>query len=90
MTERTIGIGSTTAHAVGAMLKWIFVINLNLVVGCLWLRAGSAASPAATQRRIDVVDALRCVRGLGGTMFARTGGYASRRDPSFAAVRFGA
>jgi EmrB/QacA subfamily drug resistance transporter len=52
--------------------RWIFVINLPLVAACLWLimRAVPAASPAATHRRVDIVGALSCVLGLGGTVFA--------------------
>jgi EmrB/QacA subfamily drug resistance transporter len=52
--------------------RWIFVINLPLVVVCLWLikRAVPATNPAATHRQVDVIGALLCVLGLGGTVFA--------------------
>ena len=52
--------------------RWIFVINLPLVVACLWLimRAVPRATPSATHRRVDVIGALLCVLGLGGTVFA--------------------
>jgi EmrB/QacA subfamily drug resistance transporter len=57
--------------AVGSW-RWIFVINLPLVVGCLWLimKAVPKANPTATHRRVDVVGALLGVLGLGGTVFA--------------------
>jgi MFS family permease len=52
--------------------RWIFVINLPLVVACLWLimRAVPAAKPTAAHRQVDVIGALLCVLGLGGTVFA--------------------
>jgi EmrB/QacA subfamily drug resistance transporter len=52
--------------------RWIFVINVPLVVVCLWLirRAVPATSPANTKRRVDVVGAMLCVLGLGGAVFA--------------------
>ena len=55
-----------------ASWRWIFVINLPLVVACLWLilRAVPSASPTNTGRRVDVVGAALCVLGLGGTVFA--------------------
>ena len=55
-----------------ASWRWIFVINLPLVVACLWLirRAVPAAPPSAAHRRVDVVGALLGVLGLGGTVFA--------------------
>jgi EmrB/QacA subfamily drug resistance transporter len=55
-----------------ASWRWIFVINLPLVVGCLWLiaRAVPQASPATTRRKVDVMGAVLCVLGLGGAVFA--------------------
>ncbi len=55
-----------------ASWRWIFVINLPLVVGCLWLilRAVPATKPADTRRRVDVAGAVLCVLGLGGAVFA--------------------
>ena len=52
--------------------RWIFVINLPLVVGCLWLimRAVPAMAPSEAHRRVDLIGALLCVLGLGGTVFA--------------------
>jgi EmrB/QacA subfamily drug resistance transporter len=52
--------------------RWIFVINLPLVGVCLWLimRAVPAAAPSKTHRKVDVIGALLCVLGLGGTVFA--------------------
>jgi EmrB/QacA subfamily drug resistance transporter len=57
--------------AVGSW-RWIFVINLPLVVACLWLirRAVPATKPTAKQRQVDVIGAALCVLGLGGTVFA--------------------
>ena len=55
-----------------ASWRWIFVINLPLVAGCLWLilKAVPAAKPTAERRRVDVVGAVLCVLGLGGAVFA--------------------
>jgi EmrB/QacA subfamily drug resistance transporter len=55
-----------------ASWRWIFVINLPLVIACLWLirRAVPAIRPGTEARRVDVVGALLCVLGLGGTVFA--------------------
>jgi EmrB/QacA subfamily drug resistance transporter len=57
--------------AVGSW-RWIFVINLPLVVVCLWLilRAVPATNPTETHRRVDFIGAALCVLGLGGTVFA--------------------
>jgi EmrB/QacA subfamily drug resistance transporter len=55
-----------------ASWRWIFVINLPLVIACLWLirRAVPAAAPTGPRRSIDIIGALLCVLGLGGTVFA--------------------
>ena len=55
-----------------ASWRWIFVINLPLVVVCLWLiqRAVPPTSPTNTRRRVDLIGALLCVLGLGGAVFA--------------------
>jgi EmrB/QacA subfamily drug resistance transporter len=55
-----------------ASWRWIFVINLPLVVACLWLilRAVPATSPTDARRSVDVVGALLGVLGLGGAVFA--------------------
>ena len=55
-----------------ASWRWIFVINLPLVVACLWLilKAVPATRPANKGRRVDLVGAVLCVLGLGGTVFA--------------------
>jgi EmrB/QacA subfamily drug resistance transporter len=52
--------------------RWIFVINVPLVGVCLWLimRVVPSANPGATRRRVDVVGAVLCILGLGGTVFA--------------------
>ena len=55
-----------------ASWRWIFVINLPLVVACVWLilRAVPATARPKTRRRVDVVGAALGVLGLGGTVFA--------------------
>jgi EmrB/QacA subfamily drug resistance transporter len=55
-----------------ASWRWIFVINLPLVITCLWLirRAVPATVPTGPRRRVDVIGALLCVLGLGGVVFA--------------------
>jgi EmrB/QacA subfamily drug resistance transporter len=85
--ERGPAIGTwtawgTIAGAIGPLVaglilnvaswRWIFVINLPLVLTCLWLirRAVPATSPAAAGRRVDVVGAVLGVLGLGGAVFA--------------------
>ena len=52
--------------------RWIFVINLPLVIVCLWLilRAVPASSSTGKGRRVDLVGAALCVLGLGGAVFA--------------------
>lgn len=52
--------------------RWIFVINLPLVLGCLWLifKAVPAPSPTEAHRRVDVIGAVLGVLGLGGVVFA--------------------
>src|SRR5258708_33008122 len=56
----------------GASWRWIFVINVPLVLVCLWLiRKSVPASPPATARRkVDVVGARPGVPGLGGSVVA--------------------
>jgi EmrB/QacA subfamily drug resistance transporter len=55
-----------------ASWRWIFVINLPLVVVCLWLilRVVPATHPADAKRKVDVVGAVLGVLGLGGAVFA--------------------
>jgi EmrB/QacA subfamily drug resistance transporter len=55
-----------------ASWRWIFVINLPLVIACLWLigKAVPATARTGPRRRIDVIGALMCVLGLGGSVFA--------------------
>jgi EmrB/QacA subfamily drug resistance transporter len=55
-----------------ASWRWIFVINLPLVITCLCLirKAVPATAPAGPRRRVDVVGALLCVLGLGGVVSA--------------------
>src|SRR6516225_8086328 len=55
-----------------ASWRWIFVINLPLVVACLWLirKAIPPGRAARAHRKVDIVGALLCVLGLGGTVFA--------------------
>jgi EmrB/QacA subfamily drug resistance transporter len=55
-----------------ASWRWIFVINLPLVLGCLWLiaRAVPATGGSAAERKVDFIGASLCVLGLGGSVFA--------------------
>jgi EmrB/QacA subfamily drug resistance transporter len=55
-----------------ASWRWIFVINVPLVLGCLWLIAKAVPPGRHTQahRNVDVIGALLCVLGLGGSVFA--------------------
>ena len=55
-----------------ASWRWIFVINVPLVLACLWLifRAVPSKAPSTSRRKVDVVGALLCVVGLGGSVFA--------------------
>jgi EmrB/QacA subfamily drug resistance transporter len=52
--------------------RWIFVVNVPLVLVCLGLirKAVPAAPPSGPRRQVDVVGALLCVLGLGGLVFA--------------------
>src|SRR5256885_7257865 len=85
--ERGPAIGSwtawgTIAGALGPLIagsilnvatwRWIFVINVPLVIACLWLifKAVPATAPAGPRRRVDVIGALLCVLGLGGVVYA--------------------
>jgi EmrB/QacA subfamily drug resistance transporter len=85
--ERGPAIGTwtawgTIAGAIGPLVaglilnvaswRWIFVINLPLVLVCLWLilRVVPATKPANAGRRVDVVGAVLGVLGLGGAVFA--------------------
>jgi EmrB/QacA subfamily drug resistance transporter len=55
-----------------ASWRWIFVINVPLVLVCLGLirRAVPQSRQATTRRSVDAVGALLCVLGLGGSVFA--------------------
>jgi EmrB/QacA subfamily drug resistance transporter len=85
--ERGPAIGTwtawgTIAGALGPLLaggilavgswRWIFVINVPLVIVNLWLirRAVPSTKPSAKHRRVDFIGAALCVLGLGGTVFA--------------------
>ena len=86
-TERGPAIGAwtawgTIAGALGPLIaglilnvatwRWVFVINVPLVLACLWLirKAVPATTPTGPRRRVDVIGALLCVLGLGGVVFA--------------------
>jgi EmrB/QacA subfamily drug resistance transporter len=68
------GLGPLIAGSIlsVATWRWIFVINIPLVLACLWLivSAVPAGAPTARGRRVDVTGALLCVLGLGGVVFA--------------------
>ncbi|HEY2436272.1 MAG TPA: MFS transporter, partial [Solirubrobacteraceae bacterium] len=55
-----------------ASWRWIFVINLPLVVVCLLLilKAVPNVEPTGPRRKVDVIGALLGVLGLGGVVFA--------------------
>ena len=55
-----------------ASWRWIFVINLPLVLVCLGLirKAVPASTPSGPRRSVDLVGALLGVLGLGGLVFA--------------------
>ncbi|HEV2923747.1 MAG TPA: MFS transporter [Solirubrobacteraceae bacterium] len=52
--------------------RWIFVINVPLVLACLLLVASGVApgNPKAARQKVDVFGAVLCVLGLGGPVFA--------------------
>ncbi len=87
-SERGKAIGSWTAWgaiagvlgplAGGELLalaswRWIFLMNVPLVIGCVWLIL-TAIPPGAPRearaRRIDFTGAALCAAGLGGPVFA--------------------
>jgi EmrB/QacA subfamily drug resistance transporter len=55
-----------------ASWRWVFLINLPLVVACvaLILAVIPRAAPAGSGRSVDVLGALLCALGLGGPVFA--------------------
>jgi EmrB/QacA subfamily drug resistance transporter len=87
-SERGAAIGSWTAWgaiagvlgplAGGELLaigswRWLFIINIPLAIGCLWLilfAVPRAAPRGAGSRRVDVPGALLCAAGLAGPVFA--------------------
>ena len=72
------GIGTVLGPVVGGQLvdaaswRWIFAINLPLVLFDLWLinRAMAPSRPRPERARVDVVGALLCATGLGAFTFA--------------------
>jgi EmrB/QacA subfamily drug resistance transporter len=85
--ERGPAIGTwtawgTIAGAVGPLVggellgvaswRWIFVINVPLVIACLVLTfaAVPSARPKGVRQKVDVTGAGLCVLGLGGPVFA--------------------
>ncbi len=55
-----------------ASWRWIFVINVPLVLACLALTFTAVPSlkPTGARQRVDVSGAVLCVLGLGGPVFA--------------------
>lgn len=55
-----------------ASWRWIFVINLPLVIACVSLISTyvQTPEPSGPRRRVDAAGAALCVLGLGGTVFA--------------------
>src|SRR4051794_63060 len=49
-----------------ASWRWIFVINVPLLLGCLWLiaKAVPATGTTSAERKVDVIGAALCVLGL--------------------------
>jgi EmrB/QacA subfamily drug resistance transporter len=85
--ERGAAIGTwtawgTIASALGPLVagellsvgswRWIFVINVPLVLACLALIYGVVPSMSRTgaRQKVDVAGAVLCVLGLGGPVFA--------------------
>ena len=72
------GIGMVLGPLVGGQLvdtaswRWIFAVNLPLVLFDLWLinRAMPPARPQSVRARVDVLGALLCATGLAGFTFA--------------------
>jgi hypothetical protein len=53
--------------------RWIFAINIPVVLVTLWLvRSAVADVPQETHRRVDFVGATLCAVGLAGIVFALT------------------
>src|SRR5271155_919706 len=52
--------------------RWIFVINVPLVLACLFLTLTAVPSitPGGVREKVDVLGAMLCVLGLGGPVFA--------------------
>ncbi len=53
--------------------RWIFVINIPLVIACVWIiRVAIPRSPSrrVAGRSVDLPGALLCATGLGGVVFA--------------------
>src|SRR5271155_4978766 len=85
--SRAAGIGTwtawgTIAGALGPLVggellgvgswRWIFVINVPLVLACLFLTLTAVPSitPGGVREKVDVLGAMLCVLGLGGPVFA--------------------
>jgi EmrB/QacA subfamily drug resistance transporter len=83
--QRAAAIGTWTAWtgiatAIGPLLggllvgigswRWVFVVNLPLVVATLWLVEHAPRSAPIADARVDWIGGLLCALGLGGPIFA--------------------
>src|SRR5436190_3567709 len=102
---RGAAIGSWTAWTSGAIavgpplggflvdaISWraIFILNVPLVLACLWLIATAVPHfPGQPGRRVDLPGAALCAIGLGGPVYALIAQPASGWDPMVLVAFFG-
>ena len=74
-------LGTTVGPYLGGWLvdhaswRWVFLLNLPLILACLWaLRPVPETATHRTARSLDVVGALVITAGLGGAVYALTSG----------------